>query len=142
MNGPEMLADSHRLRGSSVKMHVQPNENGPGEAATSRDRDTERIELSMPSDHTAPAVPLNTATTTRYRDEPAITCTNVYCAEARLGYVFHFQDRIPDFPQATGRWYYRTSHLLNGGDHDQPREGYATKADARAALIAVWEARS
>lgn len=35
-----------------LELHVQPNENGPGEAATSRDRDTERIELSMPSDHT------------------------------------------------------------------------------------------
>ena len=80
--------------------------------------------------------------TTRYRDEPGLTCTNVYCREDRLGYVFFFDGLIPEFPERSNRWYFHTSHLLpRGVDHSQPDNGYATFDDARQALIAVWEAR-
>ena len=69
-----------------------------------------------------------------YHDERQINCTNIMSGSKHLANVFEHID---------GRWYF---HAGGAGRPALVRqcqsEGYATFAEARAAVIATWEARS
>lgn len=71
-----------------------------------------------------------------YRDDQGLTCTRIYCGSDYLGYVFFFAGDIPGHPERSNRWY-TNAHL---GSRACNLSGYATIDEARAALIAGYEA--
>jgi hypothetical protein len=79
-------------------------------------------------------------TATRYREESAITCTNLYAGQTHIGQVWYFTGVVPGHPERTQRWFW------DSPCRDLPMacfaDGYTTYADARQSLIDAWEGRS